>query len=136
MSIPTICYLEAFDKTTNEFIDKLHIGVCNYHTEKITLKKLFKSKQNEPKMPTESAQYIPMQNYMKLFTHVDDIYLSKIQNIIDSYEPETMDEDNALYDMKLVLYWTNQMREEYKNKQLGFVFIQYYAVLENVEYDI
>jgi len=133
MKIPTISYLEARDYKTGELLDKLYIGECNYDSNYFNLN-YFTNPEN-----MDFDYYInPMKdsenyNTLILSTELKTYHVHKFKNVINDIIPNTLDDENALYDMKLVLYWVDKMKEELK-QQIKFVFVTYQAILENIEY--
>lgn len=125
MEIPTINYLEV--RSSNKILDTLYIGNCDYETDKFTLCNFHK--MNEFVISQKDAPTVI--NCCILNKH--DI--QQINKAINIYEPENMDENSALYDLKLVSFWINKKQEEYKSQKLDFVLVTYFAVLENLEYN-
>lgn len=131
--IPTISYLEVRDNQ-NTLLNNLYIGECDYETSKFTLNYY----KNLETMPAENVMIDDYSNpnYSTIMSYKiwDALDIEDIQRTIPMFEPENMEEESALYDMKLVNYWVEDMREQHKNKQIRFIFITYYAILENLEY--
>lgn len=129
LQYPTISYLEARNQYTGEIIDKLYIGDCTYDTDKFNLGQ-FTDYISHNVLSDLSAN----KNYDTLVSCIEfqKYHISKIKQTIQELEPETMDEENALYDMKLVLYWTNEQLAQ--QKHIKFIFVTYQAILENMEY--
>lgn len=126
---PTISYLEARNQYTNEFVDKLYIGDCTYDTDKFNLGQ-FTDYISHNILSDLSTN----KNYDTLVSciEIQKYHISKITQTIQDFDPETMDEENALYDMKLVLYWINEQLAQ--QKHIKFIFVTYQAILENMEY--
>ena len=108
-----VYYLEARNPTSGEVMDTLYIGECNYKTNKFNLNYFMDKPQN-----SEEPSFEMEQNSEK---EIDTIYIEKIKNEVEDFDPETMDEYSALYDMKLVLYWIDSCNENMKQPQFVFV---------------
>jgi len=133
MKYPTISYLEARNPNTNEVLDTLYIGECDYNTKKFCLN-YFTNPQNMG--PASLVDQSVNKNYKTAvsFAEMETYHITKLKLAIQDFEPKTMEEDSALYDMKLVVYWVDEKKQAAQQSPLQFVFVTYQAILENFEY--
>lgn len=128
--------------------NRLYIGKCNYNTRKFCLKNIiFYTNKNRPQTLYESIaqkklfdelgeQNSPDEtDSMKIMSttyEIDENCIQTLRQTIREFEPTTMDEESALYDMKLVLYWIDEKREIFSNivesaaNPLHFVIVTYH----------
>lgn len=142
MSSQIISYIEAINieaSDNSEPVDILYIGECNYEIKKFSLKdirpcfgatinNLSQISSNSPlalPLPHSSESNSSFTSHLVLSKELDEEYIKKIKNTVKNFNPTTMDEESALYDMKLLLYWIEYVKNSYDTKKIKFIFVAY-----------
>lgn len=125
MKYPTISYLEARNPTTGELLDTLYIGKCDYNIKQFNIRRFTDPQYMYPAISVDGCDYGVAYKTMVSCAEMDAPYhITKLKNTIRDFEPTTMDDDSALYDMKMVVHWVESQPVEAQQ----FVFVTYQAV--------
>jgi hypothetical protein len=135
IQLPTISYMEVRN-SNNELLDKLYIGSCDYDInpdENFCFKNLIYEQKNIKYNVSDDSDPNKLNTIVSVI-ELDKYYINKIEKSVEAFNPQILEEDSALYDMKLALYWIEEKKQEFANRSIKFLFVTYQAILENIEY--